>query len=67
MNILKTLSGKLKKKGQEPTEYQNVILGGLQSKPVWEGNTDYQDKLRRRRANKVARRSRMINARRRRD
>lgn len=64
MNILKTLSGKLKKPGSEGSnEYQMTVLGALQGRPIYEGTADHEAKLRRRRANKVARRSRQINRR----
>jgi hypothetical protein len=48
----------------EPTQFQKLVLAGLQSKPVYEGTVDPAVKAERRRANRVARKSRKINRRR---
>lgn len=51
---------------REPTQYQLLILAGLQHKPVFQGLTEAGwDRVAKRRAkNKVARRQRKLNKRR---
>jgi hypothetical protein len=47
---------------QEPTEYEKLILAGLQRKPhIYQGTVPYQVVLARRAKNKAARQSRRVN------